>query len=712
MKYDCNHNEYVHCLYFMRRIVKLMVYSIDKNCINRYSKEKVLKYAYISCGYIINKTFRKTMYSIAKLVEVIMNYDVNIITEYVFLVIAILILTAMIYTKPRRTRIYHIDCAGMAMSVLQIVLSITIIGITREPEEFDSILFNIICALFMFNYLIILNLIFNYVLLLSPELKIKFRYIMITELIYDLGYCMYMGYGILAGKMYAYDGTSIILTDYFYSYLIFGILDSLYSWSTWIIGRRNMSRIVKIGVAILSPLDTILLMLQWYVRETCVFSSATYVFPFVIFYILFHSNPYNEIAGCQNEYSFETRFLDAIYLHKKYTIIYVKMTQFRVDGEIDFYNQRKYALSTKSRQIEHVSIKMHNYIISDKEFIVFIKSGEKDKVQGYVEQVYNILAEGLPYKNSVLHTDFKMLVMENTPYVNNMHMLKVFYDYMIKKMHNNYENEKYVCKDKDYEQFKEEYAIENMLVDIRNKMDLEDERVICYAQPIYSISTGTFRTAEALMRLKVDGRIIYPDKFIELAEHNGCIHALTCIILNKVCKEINELANTYDFDAITINCSTVEMEDENLYTELMKILNDNKVASSKIRLELTESTMSGNYEIVSENMRKLNQAGVKFYLDDFGTGYSNLERIVSFPFMTIKFDKSILYRAISDSTMNDLVDGIVGIFKKKGFVLLVEGVENEEHSKYSIDHGFDYIQGYKYAKPVQLEKLSEYFSKK
>ena len=148
----------------MRRIVKLTVYSIDKNCINRYSKEKVLEYAYISCGYIINETFRKTMYSIAKLVEVIMNYDVNIVTEYVFLVIAILILTAMIYTKPRRTRIYHIDCAGMVMSVLQIVLSITIIGITREPEEFDSILFNIICALFMFNYLIILNLIFNYVL--------------------------------------------------------------------------------------------------------------------------------------------------------------------------------------------------------------------------------------------------------------------------------------------------------------------------------------------------------------------------------------------------------------------------------------------------------------------------------------------------------------------------------------------------------------------
>ena len=77
--------------------------------------------------------------------------------------------------------------------------------------------------------------------------------------------------------------------------------------------------------------------------------------------------------------------------------------------------------------------------------------------------------------------------------------------------------------------------------------------------------------------------------------------------------------------------------------------------------------------------------------------------------MTIKFDKSILYKALNDEDMNEIVSSMVNIFKKKGLVLLVEGVENDEHNEYSIQHGFDYIQGYKYARPVPIAELEEYF---
>lgn len=634
----------------------------------------------------------------------------NIITEYSFLLIAILTLVAMLYTKPRRTKIYHIDCAGMIASIIEIVLTLVLVKMLENTNNFDYPLFLVTYILFLIGYLVILNLTFNYILLLTPELLFPFKYIMIAELIYDIGYCVFLAHGIISGKMYVLENGGITITKYFYSFLNFGILNSIYGLLVWIIGRKNMSRIVKVGIFITSAMTTILLLMQGYHMRS-VFLSATYVLPFLIFYVLFHSNPYNENAGCQNEYSFETRFLDAMYLHKEFVVIYVKMTQFRVNGKFNGVEQRKYALSKKSRQIEFVSMTVSNYIISDNEFAVFIKGGRNEKTNKYIDSIYNILASGLLCKDAMLYTDFKMTIMESNEHVNTMHKLKKFFEYTSQKFHVNYANERYDCVEKDYENFLETYSIENMLIDIRNKLNLDDERVLCYTQPIYCIKTNTFRTAEALMRLKMGDKIIYPDKFIELAERNGCIHALTCIILNKVCKEINMLNKEYDFDAITINCSTVEMEDENLDTELIEILEKNKVISSKIRLELTESTISGNYEIVSSNMKKLNQAGVKFYLDDFGTGYSNLARIVSFPFMTIKFDKSILYRALSDNTMNDLLDGMVTIFKKKGFVLLIEGVENDEHSEYSIEHGFDYIQGYKYAKPVPIEKLSEYFEK-
>ena len=150
---------------------------------------------------------------------------------------------------------------------------------------------------------------------------------------------------------------------------------------------------------------------------------------------------------------------------------------------------------------------------------------------------------------------------------------------------------------------------------------------------------------------------------------------------------------------------------DRLHKELMNIIRSNGIDSSKIRLELTESATVNNLDTVVDNMEALNRRGVRFYLDDFGTGYSNLERIVSMPFMTIKFDKSILYKAMKDDNLKELVTSMVQIFKKKGMNMLIEGVENEEQTRFSIDTGFDYIQGYHFARPVPVPELTGYFQK-
>ena len=89
----------------------------------------------------------------------------------------------------------------------------------------------------------------------------------------------------------------------------------------------------------------------------------------------------------------------------------------------------------------------------------------------------------------------------------------------------------------------------------------------------------------------------------------------------------------------TINCSSSELSNRNLFDELMAIINSNNIMPEHIRLELTESAMFDDFNMVIHNMEKLNESGIKFYLDDFGTGYSNLERIIGCPFNTIKFDK-------------------------------------------------------------------------
>ncbi len=71
-----------------------------------------------------------------------------------------------------------------------------------------------------------------------------------------------------------------------------------------------------------------------------------------------------------------------------------------------------------------------------------------------------------------------------------------------------------------------------------------------------------------------------------------------------------------------------------------------------------------------------------------------------------------MYTYPADDTMDYIVTYMIEVFKKNGFIPLVEGVEDECQNQYSVERGFDYIQGYHYAKPEPIENMKKYFSRK
>jgi EAL domain-containing protein (putative c-di-GMP-specific phosphodiesterase class I) len=183
-------------------------------------------------------------------------------------------------------------------------------------------------------------------------------------------------------------------------------------------------------------------------------------------------------------------------------------------------------------------------------------------------------------------------------------------------------------------------------------------------------------------------------------------------MLNKVCRVIRELSPKYNFNAISINASAVEFSMPNLADELLNIIRSYEISPDKIRLELTESAIAKDSKAIKRNMNLLRNAGISFYLDDFGTGYSTVDRLLDLPFSTIKFDKALLYKSQDDDRMSDIITGLVSSLKKYELSTLVEGVESPEQTDYSISKGFEYIQGFHYARPVPIEQLGEYFTPK
>ena len=632
----------------------------------------------------------------------------NVTAELVSLIVAGFLTFLMLYSNPRKTSSYQIIHYGILLSMISIATQLAFFYSQAHTDMFNRELRLFLSLAFLAEYLALLMMLYVYICLLSTRTLHHTKNLQSKVLSFGCTYAIAVFAFAVSGKLPDIIDGLLPLEYYINFYAIFGIITCLICLLSILLNKHSIPKVVNKYALIFIPVDFIMLSVQ-FMTSNIIFSSLTYVLPFLIYYILFHSNPYDELIGCQNMHSFEARFTDSVSMKRKFLVVYLNFPQLK-NVNYAIHNEKvEETAANVCRRIEKLHHMVHIYRFTNDEFAMILYIKDENKIKQFLNNVEMAIID---YMTASSYTsNYRIAAIQSNPVVSSTHKLSSMSAYLFNKIANEPGNQCYLATDKDYKEFHEAYKIEQLLLDIRNKNDLDDERVLCYAQPIFSVNNNSFRTAEALMRLSLDGTIIYPDKFIPIAEKNNCIHTLTRIILNKVCKIVAEFEKKYDFDAITINCSSSELSNRNLFDELMAIINSNNIMPEHIRLELTESAMFDDFNMVIHNMEKLNESGIKFYLDDFGTGYSNLERIIGCPFNTIKFDKTLLYKSLDNSAVSEIVSHLTSVFKEQGFVLLIEGVENEEQASYSIDKGFDYIQGYKYAKPQPVINLKDYFDK-
>ena len=266
----------------------------------------------------------------------------------------------------------------------------------------------------------------------------------------------------------------------------------------------------------------------------------------------------------------------------------------------------------------------------------------------------------------------------------------------------------------DVKRFNSNEYVLSELEDIYRKGDLNDPRVLAYCQPVFNLKTGKYDTAEALMRLKLEKQgLVFPDQFIPLAEENDYIHVLTEIMLNKVCRAVRRMMDQgFAVGRVSVNVSALELRDDKFCRDITRIIERNGIEGEKIAIELTESKTDNDFRVMKAKISELRQKGIKFYLDDFGTGYSNMERIMKLPFDIIKFDRSMVLACGTNERSKKIVVSLAGMLSEMNYAVLFEGVESLSDEKMCAGMSASYLQGYKYSKPVPIERLKNYFEQK
>lgn len=636
----------------------------------------------------------------------------SFIGEVAGLVVALLLLGVMLYTKPKKTYVYKYVFSGTICSIISLLLNISIILVANKPEEyFNRYIFMAQLIVFLLLYNAVLYCIFSYVNMMSIVRRAQRKEFLFMYLLLTFIYLTGVVIELAATGLYQMSLDGIRIDNFTRFYAGAGIVCAILCFNATMSNRKNVSRVISHAVYAIVPIDLVILIIQMVVvsKYHVIFTSLTYVPVFALGYMLFHSYPYDEITGAQSIYSLNAYLHKTIGKRNTY-IVYIKLLFQGIDNLMIEKDDVMFKGVEACRAVESISNNVYIYRIADDRYINVIDSEDESEYLRSINQIRGVL-DSVKAELSV-PVNYVMVTGQIQSELDEPGKVRRFFEYIIKRYKDQNSSHFYMVKPSDYDSFIDNYEISTTLKDIRNKLDLDDERVVVYAQPIYSVKTGSFRVAEALTRLKLGERIISPDIFIPIAEESGTIHALTCIVLNKVCKVIENIEDYYDFDAISVNISSKEISQPDAHIELFDIINKYDIDLSKIRLELTESAMFENYDVANNNMNYLTRAGIHFYLDDFGTGYSSLERVMNCPFKTIKFDKSLLYKSLDDNRMDDIMTYMIEVFKKNGFVTLVEGVEDESQSQYSLEHGFEYIQGYHYAKPGPIEEVKKYFERK
>jgi PAS domain S-box-containing protein/diguanylate cyclase (GGDEF)-like protein len=240
---------------------------------------------------------------------------------------------------------------------------------------------------------------------------------------------------------------------------------------------------------------------------------------------------------------------------------------------------------------------------------------------------------------------------------------------------------------------------------------IEEERVVPYYQPIIALNTGRVVGFEALARIEHPVRgVIPPAEFIHIAEETGLIVPMCEQIMSQACTQAAAWQEIFDLEgklSVSVNLSARNLADENLFGMLEQVLADTRLAPGSLHVEITESLIMSNPELMEQTLERLKTLDLCVALDDFGTGYSSLSYLQRFPLDILKIDRSFVARMVSEARDQELVRIIVMLAHTLGLDVVAEGVETAGHADALRALNCEYAQGFHYAAPVPGEEAAD-----
>jgi diguanylate cyclase (GGDEF)-like protein/PAS domain S-box-containing protein len=250
-------------------------------------------------------------------------------------------------------------------------------------------------------------------------------------------------------------------------------------------------------------------------------------------------------------------------------------------------------------------------------------------------------------------------------------------------------------------------ATEWLRIEKNLRVALDRDEFFLVYQPQMEISSGNITGVEALLRWQQpEMGLVPPASFVPIAESSGLILPIGEWALRTACAQVRRW---HDEDALTVpvavNVSAVQVRQEGFADVIRRVLLETRLPPQFLELELTESVLLSNADVIFSVLQELKGMGVKLAIDDFGIGYSSFSYLRQFRANRLKIDQSFIQHVAADPDDAAITIAVINMAKSLRMKVVAEGVETAAQMAFLRKNGCDQMQGYYFSRPIMAEDL-------
>ena len=252
--------------------------------------------------------------------------------------------------------------------------------------------------------------------------------------------------------------------------------------------------------------------------------------------------------------------------------------------------------------------------------------------------------------------------------------------------------------------------IERVRMENGLRLALTRSELFLVYQPQVDSRTGALTGLEALLRWQHPQLgLIPPAQFIGVAENTGLIVPIGEWVLRTACAQARKWQDEgLAAVPVAVNVSALQFRQQGFRELVRNVLIETRLDPKYLELELTESLLLSNADVMFSTIQEFKEMGVMLAIDDFGTGYSSLGYLRHFKVNRLKISRSFVQDVSTNSDDAAITTAIINMAKALNLAVLAEGVENEEQLAFLRGQQCFTIQGFYFSRPVKDEQLIQH----